>query len=568
MVQLFLKSTQIKAEEWAVVYQQIEQVLDNFPLPLVRLESYNGYEKEQDKNHFELRVNVGEIDEYISFHSDHWSYTAGCNVYFYKNWEQQKEHLAGSVLDENKSIIWETPQPAFNDGVMPSANGQHFGDGPYIKTGSITKYILLAIGTVMEDVLADRAFVTYLDDSEAALEMDKVLSWLEGCFDRPFALPIFFDKPRLIKALLATYSEPKYAAHRLQKLHWTRYLTCMRWSLEHIGYDATFQCYAKILSNSWFGTFGFSDVLNPWIAATQDLESTLQLIAASKQINLAEDEHEKVEKYDLTHTLKSLLSDYILWTPQQREILEALPNNKAALETGSEDLFGIMRRMAGYRIDICPIVASQQELFEAFMYHDPKNGAVFKKIIEDWVTENADAYNTAKAKMEAALAEISPEKFAVDTAELPEELPEYQDFLQQFQPHEQFFVELAIQKNPYFLDVKTLVHGFCQDIQQLLKEGEDMDNYPKYILSTVDAQSAFHDKIMRKLKERRMVVTAHADFEQWVRQETDDSVLVHLYLLLGLKVYQSRQAYARYRILHEREHWSVWRKGAAFGVEV
>lgn len=218
-------------------------------------------------------------------------------------------------------------------------------------------------------------------------------------------------------------------------------------------------------------------------------------------------------------------------------------------------------------IGYSPIVTSEQELFEAFMYHDPKNGTTFKRIIDDWVIKNVDAYQTAKEKIENALTEAS-KQLTEPTPESVEVAPDHKDFLGQFQPYEEFFVKAAIKANPYFLNIEEVVHGFYEDLQKLLAEDEEMADYPNFVLSTVDSQSDFHTKIMRKFKQRRMYVSAHVDFEKWVRQETDNSVLFHLYLLLGLKVYQQRQAYARYRILHEPKYWDAWREGAAFGVEV
>ncbi len=40
-------------------------------------------------------------------------------------------------------------------------------------------------------------------------------------------------------------------------------------------------------------------------------------------------------------------------------------------------------RISGYRIDICPIYATETQLFEAFMFFDPKNGTTYKRIIDE-----------------------------------------------------------------------------------------------------------------------------------------------------------------------------------------
>ncbi|NJL77467.1 MAG: hypothetical protein HC892_22940 [Saprospiraceae bacterium] len=169
-------------------------------------------------------------------------------------------------------------------------------------------------------------------------------------------------------------------------------------AIENIGYKPSFDCYADILSSNTFGTFGFSDVLDPWIAVTQDLESTLEIIAASKKITIEKQGKQEAKEYDLTAILKDFLCKFILWTPQQREELAHFYTNKEALETGDESLWGMIYRMTGNRVDICPMYATQQELFEAFMFHDPQNGKIFKTIIDEWLEENADAFDKLKQK--------------------------------------------------------------------------------------------------------------------------------------------------------------------------
>lgn len=577
MIQLFLKTAQISVQEWNKAYQRICAIAEHFPLPLMRLESYDGYSPKLDKVHLDVYENKGTAEESLSFYGDFWSYTSGNIVKFYKNWEQQKEHTTSlTEYHDSKSITWNLPIRFENDGTVPFANAQHLGEQRYFSThGAMYQYAFLAIGTMLENLLPGRIFMTFLGGVEESANIEQVVTWLEGHFKEEFKEPIFFDKPRLIASFLKDYDDPKFAAHRLQHLHGRQYFRCMKLALEHIGYESTSQCYAEVLSTTWFGTFGFSDVLNPWIAAHQDLESALHLIAESKRLIIEQGDPEKqVKKYDLTRILKDWLHSYILWTPEQREALEFLPNNKAALDTGSEDLFGIMRRMAGLQVNICPIVATEKELFEAFMFHDPKNGAVFKQIIEDWVEDNKDTYRIFKEKLDEALLEMSEKEDTAEEEEIAEEkiieleetAQSLYDYVDTFAPHEQFFIQEALARNPFFIKVEEVIEKFYQDIKALLDKEEDF--YPKAIVSSAETLDNFKKKILRRFKERRRYVQAAADFEQWVQEEMDKSILFHIYLLLGLKVYQNNQSYARFRILHDKKYWETWRTGNAFAVEV
>ena len=109
--------------------------------------------------------------------------------------------------------------------------------------------------------------------------------------------------------------------------------------------------------------------------------------------------------------------------------------------------------------------------------------------------------------------------------------------------------------------VKTRLDEALEDLRQRIwkttREGEHLD-YVRQI-----REESNEDKktlILRQLKEKRHVVTAGADFERWLSDETDENVLLCLCLLLSMKIYDRGRAYARYRILHDRELWQFWRE--------
>ena len=56
MIQLFFKTSKISPQDWAKAYQKIESIVTSFPLRLLRVESYNGWRSELDKDHFVLHA--------------------------------------------------------------------------------------------------------------------------------------------------------------------------------------------------------------------------------------------------------------------------------------------------------------------------------------------------------------------------------------------------------------------------------------------------------------------------------------------------------------------------------
>jgi hypothetical protein len=552
MLQLFLKSTQISPDDWARAYQKIGELTAAFPLKLIRIEAYNGYDPNQDKEHFDLVVERGTAEEHIAFYGDFISYTAGTSIRFYKNWEKHRQlALEPCHSDPAKPITWFAPTPFKNDGSVPKANGESTKYG-YIDTrGACYEYAILAIGILLENLLPGRALLTAPEQDIQNIE--RVVEWLEGHFGGHFDLPIYFAKKRLLDSFVSEYADKTDAVERMEHLYRKQFKRNMAFAFEHLGYEPTFRCYARVLCDCRFGTFGFWDVLNPWIAATQNLESTLQLVSESKRLLTEGGKTEDANEYDLNEILETLLGQFVLWTPLEREELEPFYTNKQALETGNEDIWGTIFRMTGHRVDICPIVASPDELFETFMYHDPKNGAVFKKTIDDWREKNVDAFEQLKAKLSLTVEhEAEEDEEEAEFVELGD-----QSILRQYPAHEQFLIRLAIQANPAYFRLDEALQALRERIRKTI-EGEEYRGYVQQIRAESNADKK--TLILQQLKQKRDVVTAGANFEQWLSEETNEQVLLFLRLLMSMKIYDRQRAYARYRILHDHELWSDWRK--------
>ncbi len=105
MICIHIKPSSVIAQNWYIAYQQIEKIVDQFPLPLLRVESYNGYEKNLDKDHLNLKNNVGTELEHIAFYGDFMSLTNGNQIRFYKNWDVHcKLTLSGEIIDEQNLL--------------------------------------------------------------------------------------------------------------------------------------------------------------------------------------------------------------------------------------------------------------------------------------------------------------------------------------------------------------------------------------------------------------------------------------------------------------------------------
>lgn len=127
--------------------------------------------------------------------------------------------------------------------------------------------------------------------------------------------------------------------------------------------------------------------------------------------------------------------------------------------------------------------------------------------------------------------------------------------------HERFFIEKAMSANPAYFRLDEALDDLYRNLWETTFEEEHLT-----YVRQIQAESNGDKKtlILRQLKEKRSVTTAGPDFEQWLVAEEDPDVLFFLRLLLSLKIYGRPQAYARYRVLHDKALWDVWRKGGKY----
>ena len=560
MLQIFYKKSEISRQDWAFAYQKIGEIVEAFPLPLMRIEAYDGWSPHLDKEHLDLRVEVGKPLEHISIYGDQMSFTAGTTVRFYKNWKKQIElELSGTEYDVRKPITWAPYHRFQDDGSFPDANGLKPKYERIDPRGALYKYAILAIGVFLENKLPGKVFLTAVDQNREAII--PVIEWLEGHFQEPFEMPVYFDKKRLLASFIDEYEDKMHAVAHMEQLFRKQFKRNMQFAIEFIGYEPAFECYAEVLTNYTFNTFGFSDVLDAWIAVTKDLEAALALVASCKQmrIQLAEDdltEQAEIEKeFDLSSLLTELLNDYILWTPQQREALGHFYTNEQSLETGRDDLFGAIMRIGGKRVDICPIYCTERELFEAFMYHDPKNGNKYKDIIENWITKNHNAYdqliNLLREK-EAAQDETEEDESEVELYEKVIETVEHENFIQKYPSHDQFFIRRALEINPACSAPEKAVALLREEMKRMNEKDENLEYVQDLQQLPIERKK---ELIRKRIKEKRHTFTVGTGFDQWLADEMEENTLSFLLFLVNLKIYGKGSAYARVQILQHRIFW-------------
>ncbi len=560
MLQIFFKSSKISNTEWSKIYPQIKKIVEYYPLNLLRLESYDGFSSELDKLHTEIIVNSNLPDEHISFWGDGFTCHGNKTVEFYKEWDLQIENvLVKHKKDNDKPITWSKVSYRAFSGEPIHANGDALFY-EYFNTDYVYGYALLAIGILLENLLPGKVLLVVNDIEINTITETK--RWAEWILDEKFDMPVYLDRSYVLDSLIGYYKTKEELVGRMEMLYDSPFVENMTFAIEHIGYQPSLDYYSKLLADVIFGTFGFSDILQPWMKATKDLEKTLQLIEKSKNILLSDPNNEnnlkKAAKYDYSYILKGMLSDYILWTPEQRERLEIFYTNRESLETRVGDLFDSLMRIGGYRIDICPIYTTETQLFETFMYFDPKNGARYRKIIDEWIAKNRDSFEKTIEKI-SVIESKAIEELSIDDEENDGENLQIdsriKSFLEKYNKYERFIFEKAIRQQPYVMDVDKSINKLFRTFSDLMAKngkGEIIDFYKK----NTDEKIKY---LKYSLKEKRMYLTANAYFEKWIN-DSNDIVLTYLYFLVNMRIYTQELHFARQQVLLNHKYWEILEK--------
>jgi hypothetical protein len=556
MIRIFIQHQKISEAEWQSCYSAIDKMIKSFPLPLQRIEAYNGWSKEINKVHADLIKDKGTEDECICFWGDAIGFTFGNQIYFYKHWQKMVEHLKHNKnYVEPMPVYWGPHQPFLNKGESAECNGSGFLSG-YIESVGPYSFLIMAIGIYFENRWPSAAMIAIEDT--ATEDIQEVVHWMNTVLDDNFSLPLYENADLLLQALVPFYKNKSEVVHRLLFFYQRQYKYVLETCLPFIDFEDLLKAFAEMLRNSRFGTVGFSDILNAWIAVIADLDKTLELVATCDNFHKINADYsnysfEQSTQYDYTYLLKSLLSDYILWTPEMRESLMHFNTNKNALDTGNRDLWESIHLLTGNTINICPIYATSTELFEAFMYHKPADALAYKDIIEAYETKHKLQYIELLEAINKRIASIeNNESLQAEANEVQEDANQL-DFINQYAPHNQFFIAKALKDNPGFLHKEERIEKHNNWLAKLKQEDKEGDY--AYLLSLENS------KICGIIKDRikRQQWCVHPDFETWMAEETDKEVLTNLVNTVHLIPRDKASLFLIHEFMNDRKLWDMWR---------
>lgn len=545
----------ITQKEWASVYEKIKTLINDFPFPLLRKipkpDNISFRVDIVNNVSFDLYVNKDTDEEKLLFFSDAMTLTENFTTVYFKELNELKEKFKRRAFRLDKSVLW--ADPTIEDDRIFSFNGWTVGyGGTWWDEGAWCELAMCAIMLLIEQEFPNRAFIR-CERSET--DWEAVLQFLEGTFDRTFDMPLLFNIESVILILKKDYAKPAEIVARLADIYPQQYYTIIEAGVKYIGFSATQDFCSKALGRNSYGTIGASQIINAWILATKDLEETVKLIGSTYE-NYWKANYEKSENPKfiakaalLEDFMQALIDEYILWTPKDRERLLLLPNSINHTKTGDiGDIFDALGLIGGMRIEICPIAATSNELFEAFMYADPANGKKYKQIIDKAIALQAEQL----AKVLGQLKEI--ETLAEEKApSLPPDeitpLETAEPLLLSYPRHHRAMLKKALKSNPYYFKRATEEPLLLKEIQAFYAKKES--NLSELLKgATKESLNTYVERMLIRCKLKIV-----APIWEALKNSKNDNFQKALMCLLGLKFRNKTDRALVFLIVHDTDCW-------------
>jgi hypothetical protein len=370
----------VTQREWDSAWNECYHVLENFPVPLGIIHTKQKWGCERKVLSDKILCDEGTKDERFSFRFDMITLEWGGVYELYKD----LSHYADKTSEND--VLWDDTNKArkypvnlyradeineYNIDCIDECNP--LAICPYGTGGAPYTLAVLALGILLENRFPDKCFLW----GGSGEQVEKVRIWLSALLKENMNSLICNDLNRLFERLTAIYDTPDLLVRRFWVLSAEGLRETFQFLCEH-GYDAELQneIIHRVKHFSSVAQWGVTDLIYPYLEATQDIEHLIKLVQKIHAIN-----HQ--EEFSLTELLEDLVDKGIVINPYQNdsETVKEWDNMGKSPKTPVENLNMTMLRMMGLpsRIDF---YISADTLIEIFGCTEPANGKKFQEIIE------------------------------------------------------------------------------------------------------------------------------------------------------------------------------------------
>ena len=379
---LAINLEKINASHWQNTYEKVKMLINAFPVePMFLRET-----KYEDESYYEwtrdIIQNENTGDEYIGIKGDWVSYERGGLFTLYKKLAAQQKDILKSkdvfsdkssddkCFDKQKDVLWlPDTHTYFQDGHI-NANFAVWDNGT---KGAPYALLILAIGILLENEFGENAF---LHGEFNEIQAEKMLAWLNDVLVTNYDMPIAFDNEQLWERTSRAYPEnASFAIERFRAFSLCSPGSQMEFLYKFEAENLEKHILEHIKGYNSFEQWGVHDYILPYLEATQDVEALVKLAKKAHTINNEKD-------FSLTVLLSTICDKSITINPMDHHAINQWNDTGEHLVSGMEKFNRLFMKMGGLPNSLKYYI-HQDELLEIFAYYEPKNGAVFKQIIEE-----------------------------------------------------------------------------------------------------------------------------------------------------------------------------------------
>ena len=454
---LYFDTTGITQQQWEPVWNECNDVLQYFPVPLTYSALVNKWGTERLERKTDLIHEDGD-QTYLCVNSDIATLIVGDSFELYKNINM---FPSTQYIDEpsDKDILWldEDDIDDYRGRCRIWENGTR--GAPY-------GLAMIAVGILLENRFPYNCFMFGFSYTDQHVEY--MSSWLAGVLKTKINLPICNDPERLWERIVPLYPNIELAIRRFCRLAQTDPKQCYDLVIKYGYGDALQNELIRSLSRySSISQWGSIDLLFPFIEATQDIE----LVA--KMIKRIDDNYDN-KNFSLESLLSLIIRHGATINPIHSEIVKEWNDRGDGLTTTFGELNMLILKMKGMpqKIDF---YASPDKLIEIFGCMEPENGTEFVNIIEEETKKCIEKYK----KLEDATEKIVEQSSMTDSFAYSDSSKIMARWTRRrYLPYEDYILSQVEEQIERFNNSVESSLSIAKDLGQLVKEYDETNDKP------------------------------------------------------------------------------------------
>lgn len=457
----------ISQKQWEPVYNESLEILNKFPIPLLRYSIETINESKRRVFTTDLVANRGTEDEYWYIFGDGYSHQRAEDFRLHK---YIKEYMPDGRTEYKGHIL----DVDFDEaGYADILNGETVFDS---KTQGYPYHLaVLAVGILLENRFPGKA---YMSGDIDLSQVDRTIEWMNTVLSQKVHPPLCCDAGALYQSLSEIYPDKTKALSVCYERYRGDIDTWLTSIMKVESWDTMIDFYGDKLTKSTPDTWGASDVINPLIQYVDDPVILIKIFERANELIKAKNTEDKKDKlYDIKGLLKTYVSLFVTFTEAEKEPLYIYTSSSYNLHTIEDAFDNLLMRFSG-RPEFVNVYIPKDKLLDIFASQQPESKDSFAEIIEKEEEECREAIKKAK-DLEKEIAEKAKDKEKAD-AEKEEKKKKYEDrnltLIKQenkYTEPELYIIEQTFKQKARFGNPEKSAETICEQVIELLENDRE-----------------------------------------------------------------------------------------------